>query len=174
VALGGCANETFVAQGVPDASEAGDAAQTDAAMPDAGRSDGGLPPNAIRCGKSTCTPPGDACCLPETSDAGSLAAVFKNQDGTCVQADTCLQPSIALRCTTPSFCARQKPGTVCCLSHLNDRFTTTDCVDVAGCDSTGPQDILCDPGANNCPPAYAKCSTAEFTVRFDVFGICVQ
>jgi hypothetical protein len=172
VALVGCANETFVAQGSSDAGDAGDAA--DAAQPsDAAPPDAGLPPGAIRCGKSVCTPPGEACCLPGTSDAGSLAAVFTNQDGTCVQADTCLPPSIALRCTTPSFCNRQKPGTVCCVSHGSDRFTTTDCVDAKLCDVAGPHDILCDPAANDCPAAYPRCTTAEFTVRYDVFGICV-
>jgi hypothetical protein len=169
VALVGCANETFVAQGSADASEAGDAtASVDAAA------DAGLAPGAIRCGKSACMPPGEACCLPESSDAGSLAAVFTNQNGTCVGADTCLPPSIALRCTTPSFCARQRPGSVCCVNHIDTRFTTTDCVDQADCDISGPHDILCDPGANDCPSHHPRCLTAEFTVRYDVFGVCVE
>jgi hypothetical protein len=97
--------------GSPDAADAvapdstpPDGASPDAAPQEGGSPDGGLPPNpgVLACGSTTCTAPGQECCLGGGPDAG-----------------TCIQPP-NLQCTTGPTQQCQETGDcprgqVCCL-----------------------------------------------------------
>ena len=103
-------------------------------------------PTTIPCGNSTCTLPGQTCCVQNQGQTPTF---------TCINGTTCPNNQTGLHCQNTASCA---PGLVCCVAQQG-QVTTSNCK--ATCAQNEAQ--LCDPKASNpgCVPANQQCSSTN-------------
>lgn len=170
----GCSATTFRDRVATDANapvaDASDAASLVDVM---ATSDAAAPPGAIACGGASCDVATHTCCIP-AQPAKSLGDVFAAaaSAGKCVPFAQCLAPSVSIRCNSVTCGDADGGAPICCVSNAGSAFTRAACLPLSACDSSLPNDILCDPLAPRCPPDHPRCMPYRGEVDFTPFAIC--